>query len=243
MTVLKIFIYITVGCFFTTSLYADIYEWTDEDGVKHFTNYAPAPEAKIMMKTEELPYDEAADRARLEAEREEQLELTRLELAERKAELERRELETEQRLAEADRQAEEMLREAEKILNETRNDGYDYGNYGYSNFSRGFYPYHYKNRYYYRNETGSIYFIKPPHVDHFKRYRYKKHHHGNDNTYRRSRYNDPKHPYKQAHRRDDSLRSNNGYHRGQFSIRSYGSSHIGRGHYGRVHSVSRSQRN
>jgi len=243
MTVLKIFVFITVGCFVATSLYADIYEWTDEDGVKHFTNYAPAPEAKIMMKTEELPYDEAADRARLEAEREEQLELTRLELAERKAELERRELETEQRLVEAGRQAEEMLREAEKILNETRNDGYNYGNYGYSNFSRDFYPYHYKNRYYYRNETGSIYFIKPPQVDHFKRYRYKKHPYSYDNMYRRSKYNDPKHPYNQAHRRYDGLRSHNGYHRGRPSIRSQGSGHIGRGHSSRVGSAFRSQRN
>jgi len=238
MTVLKIFVFITVGCFFTAALYADIYEWTDEDGVKHFTNYAPAPEAKIMMKTEELPYDEAADRARLEAEREEQLELTRLELAERKAELERREAEAEQRLAEADRQAEETLREAAKILNDARNDGYDYGNFRYSNFSRGFYPYHYNNRYY-RNETASIFFTKRPHIDHFKRYRYQKHHYSDGNTYRRSRYGGQKHPYKQAHRRDNGLRSQNRYQRGQLSIRSHGSSHIGRNHSGRVRSSSR----
>ena len=242
MTILKIFLCITVSCFVATSLYADIYEWTDEDGVKHFTNYAPAPEAKIMMKTEELPYDEAADLARREAEREEQLALTRLELAERKAELERREAETERRFAEADRQAEETLREAEKILNEARNDGYDYGNFRYSNFSRGFYPYHYKNRYY-RNETASIFFIRPPHVDHFKRYRYKKHHYGKYNTYRHSRYNDQKHPYKQAYRRGDGRRSHNGYHRGRPSIRSHGSGYIGRGHSGRVGSAFRSQRN
>jgi hypothetical protein len=243
MTVLKIFVCVTAACFVAASLYADIYEWTDEDGVKHYTNYEPAPEAKIMMKTEELPYDEAADRARLAAEREEQLALTRLELAERKAALELREAEAEQRLVEAGRQAEETLREAEKILNETRNDRYDDEDFRYSNFSRGFYPYHYKNRYYYRNETGSIYFIKPPQVDHFKRYRYKKHPYGYDNMYRRSKYNDPKHPYKQAHRRDDGLRSHNGYHRGRPSIRSQGSGHIGRGHSGRVGSAFRSQRN
>ena len=212
MTALKIFLYITVGCFVSAVLYADIYEWTDEDGVKHYTNYAPAPEAKILMKTEELPYDEAADRARLEAERKERLELTRLELAERKAELERREAEAEQRLAEADRQAEETLSEAEKILHEARNDRYDYGNFRYSNFSRSFYPYPYKKRYY-RDETASIFFIRPPHVDHFKRNRYTKHHYG--------------------------FRSHNGYPRGRLSIRSHGSSHIGRGHSGRVRSVSR----
>ena len=242
MTVLKIFVCVTVCCFVATSLYADIYEWTDEDGVKHYTNYAPAPEAKIIMKIEELPHDEAAHRARLEADREELLALARLELAERKAELELREAEAEQRLLEADRQAEETLREAEKLLDEARNERYDYGNFRYSNFSSGFYPYHYKNRYY-RNETASIFFIKPPRVDHFKRYRYKKHHYGYDNMYRRSRYDDPKHPYKQAHRRGDGLRSHNGYHRGRLSIRSHGSSHIGRGHSGRFRSVSRSRRN
>jgi hypothetical protein len=215
MTTLKIFVCITVGCFVSVSLYADIYEWTDKDGVKHFTNYAPAAEAKIMMKTEELPYDEAADRARLEAEREEQLELTRLELAERKAELERREAEIVQRLAEAARQAEETLGEAEKILNDARKDGYDYGNFRYSNFSRGFYPYHYKNRYY-RNETASIFFTKRPHIVHFKRYRYKKQHYGR--------------------------RSHNRYPCGHLSNQSHRRNHGGRSHSGGIHSVARSQR-
>ena len=156
MTALKIFVCITVGCFVASSLYADIYEWTDEDGVKHFTNYAPPAEASIMMKTEELPYDEAADHARLEAEREEQLERTRLELAERTAELERREAEAEQRLAEAGRQAEETHRETEKVLDESRNEGDGYGNYGYSGYYRSYYPGHYRNRYY-RTETASIF--------------------------------------------------------------------------------------
>jgi hypothetical protein len=242
MAVLKIFVCITAACFVAAPLYADIYEWTDEDGVKHYANYAPASEAKIMMKTEELPYDEAADRARLAAEREEQLALTRLELAERNAELERREAETEQRLVEAGRQAEETLREAEKILNEARNDRYDDGNFGYYDYYRGYYPYHYKNRYYYRNETGSIYFIKPPHADHFKRYRYKKNPYGYDTMYRRSKYDEPNHPYKRTYRRNDGLRSHNGYHRGRPSIRSHGSSHIDRGYSGRVRSVSRSRR-
>ena len=242
MAILKIFLCTMAFCFVASSLYADIYEWTDKDGVTHFTNYAPPPEARIIMKTEELPYDEAADRARLEAEREEQLELTRLELADREAELEQREAQTEQRLAEADRQAEETLREAEKILNEARNDRYEYGNFRNSNFYRGFYPYHYNNRYY-RNETASIFFTKRPHIAHFKRYRYQKHHYSNGNTHRRSKYDDRKHAYTRAHRRDSGLRSHNRYQRGQLSIRSHSSSHIGRGHSGRGHPVSRSHRN
>jgi len=243
MTVLKIFLCITVGCFVASSLYADIYEWTDENGVKHYTNYAPPPEANVLIKTEELPYDAAADLARREAEREEQLELTRLEIAERKAELEWREAEAEQRLAAAGRQAEETLREAEKILNEARNDRYDYGNVGYSDFYRGYYPHHYKNRYYYRNQTSSIYFTKRHHIRHFKRYQSKKHRYGYDHTYHRSRHDGQKRSYKQTHRRDNGLRSHRGNHRGQLSILSHRSSHSGRGQSGRVHSVSRARRN
>jgi hypothetical protein len=243
MAVLKILLCTMVFCLVASSLYADIYEWTDKDGVTHYTNYAPPPEARIIMKTEELPYDEAADRARLEAEREEQLELTRLELADREAELERREAQTEQRLAEAGRQAKETLREAEKILNEAGNDRYEYGNYGYADYYGSYFPYHYKKRYYYRNETGSIYFIKPGHKDHFKRYRNKKHHVGYGTAHRRDRYDDRKHPYTAAHRRDSGLRLHNRYHRSQLSIRAHSSSPLGRGHSGRGHPVSRSQRN
>ena len=70
---LKIVTLITiVSWFIASSLYADIYRWTDENGVIHFANYAPPDGATIMMKTEELPYDEAADRERMEAERQRQ---------------------------------------------------------------------------------------------------------------------------------------------------------------------------
>ena len=243
MPIFKIFLGTIAVCFVASCLYADIYEWTDKDGVTHYTNYAPPAEAKMIMKTEELPYDEAADRARLEAEREEELELTRLELADREAELERREAQAEQRLAEADRQAEETLREAEKILNEAPNGRYDYGSSGYADYYRGYYPYHYKDRYYYRNETGSIHFIKPGHQDHIRRYRNKKHHYGYDNTYRHSRYDNQKHPYPRVNRLESGLRSHNRDHRGQLSVQSQSSNHIGRSHSGRAHPVSRSRRN
>jgi len=245
MTVLKTFLCITAGCLVASSLCADIYKWTDKDGVTHYTNYAPPPEAIIIMKTEEQPYDEAADRARLEAERQERLELKRLELADREAELERREAQTEQRLADADRQAEETLREAEKILNEARNGRYDYRNYRYADYYGSYYPYHYKDRYYYRNETGSIHFTKPRHKDHIKRYRNKNHHYGYgyDNTYRRSRYDDQKHSFIRANRLESGPRSNNRNHRGQLSIQSHSSSHTGLGLSDRAYPVSRSRRN
>ncbi len=119
MRSLKIIVFILISCIVATSSLADIYEWTDEDGVKHYSNYAPAANSKVLMKTKEEPYDEAADRARMEAERQERLELARLELAQREAELELREAEAERRLAEADRAAEEALREADDYDDET----------------------------------------------------------------------------------------------------------------------------
>ena len=103
---------------------ADIYEWTDENGVKHFTNYAPPKDSRVLIKTKEEPYDEAADRARMEAERQERLELARLEIAQRERELESREAEVDRRLAEADRLVEDALREADAYREEDR-----YGSY------------------------------------------------------------------------------------------------------------------
>ena len=113
---LKIFLFITVYFFIASATFADIYEWTDADGVKHFTNYAPPDHAKLIMKTEAVPYDEAADIERMETEQQDQLELERQEIAEREAELERKVAEAERRLAALDRQAERIEREAGRVV-------------------------------------------------------------------------------------------------------------------------------
>jgi hypothetical protein len=109
----KIILFILVGCIIASSSFADIYEWTDQNGVKHYSNYAPPAESKVLMKTKEEPYDEAADRERMAAERQERLELTRLEIAQREAELEYREAEAERRIVEADHAVEEAMRQAD----------------------------------------------------------------------------------------------------------------------------------
>jgi hypothetical protein len=45
-----------------TSLEADqIYQWIDNNGVRHFTNEPPPPGAKIVNEQQAIPYDEAAD--------------------------------------------------------------------------------------------------------------------------------------------------------------------------------------
>jgi hypothetical protein len=160
---LKIFLLVTAGCLLAGSLSADIYEWTDNNGVKHFTNYAPPDDATILIKSEELPYDEAADRARIEADRQHQLEIAKLEIAEREAELARREAETEQRAAEAERYAEETVRAADQYLEDSRNDRWYYRG---GAIWGGYRPPH-SRRSFYRNETASIYWVNRPYIDHY----------------------------------------------------------------------------
>ncbi len=92
---------------------ADIYSWTDENGVRYFTNYAPPKQAKVLIKTPEIVYDEEADLQRRESDA---LEVARQELAEREAFLLQQQQEAERRIAEANARAEATLREADRIL-------------------------------------------------------------------------------------------------------------------------------
>lgn len=50
MKLLAIFGAIIFVCFYTTRSSADIYSWTDESGITHFTNYSPPPVAKLIIK-------------------------------------------------------------------------------------------------------------------------------------------------------------------------------------------------
>ena len=156
--------------------HADIYSWTDENGVNHFTNYAPPKHAKLLMKTPEIPFDEEADNRRRENER---LEMARQELAAREAFLLKEQQAAERRLAEANERADAALWEADRILREAeaaaadtsygRSNGYAYGyypSYGYG--YRTGYPYkrHYRKhlRYYHYKKKHYAY----PHRRHYK---------------------------------------------------------------------------
>ncbi|MGD8257532.1 MAG: DUF4124 domain-containing protein [Desulfobacterales bacterium] len=208
-----------ISCLIASSLQADIYEWNDENGVRYFTNYAPPDDAKIIMKTKEVPYDEAADRARREAEERQRTELERLELAEREADLERREAEAQRRLIEADREAEEMLQEAEEILESSQDDRHSYRTFGWGGFRRGYtyngfyqvspflneHPY---NRWYYRGNRGSIYYTTPHKKNHRRdRYYRKKHFYG----YKKSYPHTIRH-HKQSYRSKQHFKSRGGIH-------------------------------
>jgi len=187
MKKIKTVVFTVLSCIVATSALADIYEWTDENGVRHYSNHAPPANAKVLLRTKEEPYDEAADRARQEAERQERLELARLELARLEAELKLREAEAERKLAAAERLAEEARREADYLIDQAatnsrviyRGGGYWCPDYGYDCY----YPIH--HRWYYkkkhsRRSLHNISRLKPiPHHRKIKKhYRTDKSHYG-----------------------------------------------------------------
>jgi len=207
---LKIFFLIAAACLINGSLHADIYEWTDANGVRHFTNYAPPDDATILMKTNEVPYDEAADRARMEADRqyqrEYQLELARLELAAKEAEIERREAAAERIAAEAERYAQETELAAKQYLDDARNGSYYYRGGGYY----GYYG--------------------PPYVSHHRRkYREISHYRHPPKKYG-SKYRPEKHAYPQKYQSPYNLRSRTQSAHSAYRVNIQSRGNMGSGH-------------
>ena len=56
---------------------ADIYSWTDENGVKHFGNQPPENAANVKMVFKEEPHDAAADQQRTETQNKQLTDLIR----------------------------------------------------------------------------------------------------------------------------------------------------------------------
>ena len=176
MRPMLIFLTSIMFCCVCSTAGADIYAWVDENGIRHFTNYAPPLQAKIIMKTEEIPYDRQADAERLESERLDQLTAALQAVAEKETQLIEMQLAAEKRIEEANRKAQEALEQAESLLNEAQNGPYGYGSsrYGYYPYGTGYNPSIY-NRWYYRH-SGSILYKK----HHFK----KKYHSKKRHTYK-----------------------------------------------------------
>ena len=224
---------------------ADIYEWTDENGVKHFSNYAPPKGSKVLIKSKEEPYDEAADRARMEAERQERLELARLEIAQRERELESREAEVDRRLAEADRLVEDALREADAYREEDRYGSYvnywgggygcrgSYSDYGckYRKHDRWYYHKKYRHSYHKRHKYRHHHRYK--YRRHDRRYHYVKKHYGNIKRHGGHRYRNESRYRHKGHYTHGRLKSHSGRKHGFSSIGS------GRGRYHGRSSFSR----
>ena len=161
-----------IAGFAVSTASGDIYAWTDENGVKYFTNHAPPKQATLFMKTPEIPYDEEADNQRREMDR---LEAARLELAEREAFLLEEQQAAERRIAAANARADAALQEADRILQKAQAAAEDAGTYQSSSYGHGFYyPYYgYGPRYPdkgYKRYDGGLYRKKypPKHkIDHY----------------------------------------------------------------------------
>ena len=123
---------------------ADIYSWTDENGVRYFTNYAPPKQATLLMKTPEIAYDEEADLQRREKD---ELEVARQELAEREAFLLEQQQAAERRIAAANARAEAALREADRMLQDAEDAAEDADYDNSSSYAYGYYPPYYGYRY------------------------------------------------------------------------------------------------
>lgn len=151
-----------LGFLNTASVRADIYVWTDKNGIKHITNYTPPEHAKILIRTPEIPYDAEADQKRQATERREQLAREKLELAEREARLELLERNANARITAAEQfdreqRAYEKGIEDQARAQEDASRSYRYGGsvwYG----GRGHYPGYYRNGYY--RKDGNIYYKK-----------------------------------------------------------------------------------
>lgn len=105
---------------------ANLYHWTDERGVRHYSNTRPPDGSQAAVLMEEIPYDPESDTARRA--REEAL-LQEREAAELKDRLE----EAERKAEEARREAEEAKRKADRLEKEleAKEDEPSYGIYYY----------------------------------------------------------------------------------------------------------------
>ena len=119
MKIFKIFILILFFCLSYSTINAEIYFWTDENGVKHFSNTPPDIDDEKINTTEEVPYDEIADQKRAEVEKQIDKERARRiraqeEQAKRKTMLLKRQQESEQKQLEV-KQEEEAAKKAEAV--------------------------------------------------------------------------------------------------------------------------------
>lgn len=178
-------------CLWGQAGYSDIYVWVDENDVTHFTNQNPPPHAQVLMQTKEVPYDEAADRARREAEKQQELEQAQAEVRELEQRLEAQQAEELQRLAEAEGRVEAALQRAEDLLESSR-DRYDSDRRytdSYVYYPGSYLPYRYGfPKYDYRTYGGIYYHI--PKLLRRKDYRFKRHRFGTD-FYFRKRFKAP----------------------------------------------------
>lgn len=194
---------IFLPAFFVSFAQADIYVWTDENGIKHFTNYSPPPEAEVMLKSEEPSADAFTEQEFYPAEAAQDLIRINQEIADKQLIIAMQQEEAEERIAEANRQAEQVLQQAEALLQEAQETAEYVQDYPTYRYGYG-YAYSYRNRCnrygylkygscypaYYRKD-GGIYYYKKRHDKH-RRYRGDHHRDREHDHFRRHDRNRPR---------------------------------------------------
>ena len=97
-------------------VFADIYSWTDENGVRHFSDTLPR-EADMVSVTPEIPHDSEADQSARQAHQEMIQQVEQEQRESEKNELEERLKRTEKKLQAAERKADKALNEAQEARN------------------------------------------------------------------------------------------------------------------------------
>jgi len=115
MKCISLFTGIMAVCLWGPAVDADIYVWTDEGGIRHFSNRDSHPEAELFLKTMEGPYEEAVERAQEENEKQRELARAEADLQERKERLAEKIAELERRTEAAKQEAQEAIERAEAI--------------------------------------------------------------------------------------------------------------------------------
>lgn len=141
-------------------VWADIYIWVDEEGVRHISNVHAPPQAKLLLRTEDTPSPADDHQARQAAERQRELERAQAEIREREEQLARREAELERRIEAAEKNAEaarDRIEAAEARYERERKQAvafsyvvrpYKFGHYRYQNRPHGHRHYRFKRHHY-----------------------------------------------------------------------------------------------
>lgn len=164
---IALFTYMLTACLWSHGVNADIYTWTDESGIMHFSNRNSHPEAALYLKTMEGPYEEAVERAQRETEQQRELERAQAEIRIQEARLAEKIAKLERRTAEAKRKTQEALDRAE-ALEEAADRRYRDDRW----YATGYlsYPGYYDYRYYGYN--GYRFSVTYPSGKRYKKHRY-----------------------------------------------------------------------
>lgn len=157
---------VIISCGLAGAAAADIYSWTDAQGVRHFSNHAPPAGAANVDVTAELPYRPPTAQELLESQKAELL-------AAAQARIEEMEAESLEKLRDVKRQAEEARQKAEQarqyaeeqLQAAAEKSAYSKSRVLYS----GYYPYYRPNPYFRKERIHSHFRARPElHKKHFE---------------------------------------------------------------------------